>query len=434
MKRLVLLLCALVSLLSCHDDEKDDPQPEQKTVRSVLIYMAGENNLTENNHGVRFLSYDLTEIVEGSKMMTDNQRLFVFVDSLNDKYKTGTPVILEVKGGEAKVVHRYENDFYSSDPSSFRKIVQYVQTNAPAESYGLVLWGHASGWVVSRDSIAGSRVATRAYGQDDGTDHTGGSLKWMNITQMARALEGLPKLEYIFADCCNMMCAEVGYELRNATNYLIGSPAEIPGEGAPYKKIVPILYKNGSELYKGIIDTYYNHYIDEYRTDDELAGYSVPLSVIDTKYIGELAQTTHDVLEAFADGYPSYPESPSLRGHVFYCWYYDSPVMYDMRAFIKRNTPETVFNIWDRSFKKAVPYYRMSMQWMTIYNDLYYSFNYFTDEESDNGCVSMFIPMNDFNYYSGTFSYIKTFNNFGWNRVVDWSRFGWSSKSTYVRR
>ena len=49
----------------------------------------------------------------------------------------------------------------------------------------------------------------------------------MNITQMARAMKGLPKLDYIFADCCNMMCAEVAYELKDATRYLIGSPAEI---------------------------------------------------------------------------------------------------------------------------------------------------------------------------------------------------------------
>ena len=231
-----------------------------------------------------------------------------------------------------------------------------------------------------------------------------------------------------------MMCAEVGYELRNVTNYLIGSPAEIPGDGAPYTKIVPLLYKNGSELYRGIIDTYYDHYLEEYQTDRELDGCSVPLSVIDMKYISELAQATHDVLETFADGYPNHPESPSLEGHVFYVCYDHSPIMYDMRAFIKRNTSQSVFNTWDRSFKKAVPYYRMSKEWMTIYKDLYYAFTEFTDEVSDDGCVSMFIPMNDFNYYFGTFSYLKTFNNFGWNRVVDWSRFGWSSESTYVRR
>jgi hypothetical protein len=229
-----------------------------------------------------------------------------------------------------------------------------------------------------------------------------------------------------------MMCAEVGYELRNVTNYLIGSPAEIPGDGAPYEDIVPILYKSGSALYKGIIDSYYDYYIEDYQTDYELKDYSVPLSVIDTKYIEQLAQATHDVLEKFTGGYPLYPKYPNLKGNVFY-WYYDAPIMYDMRAFIKKNTSSEDFSQWEQAYKQAVPYYRMSMEWMTIYNSLYYSFSSFDSDITANGCVSMFIPQNNYNYYNGTFRYMKTFNNFGWNRVIDWSRFGWSSGSTYVR-
>lgn len=429
MRKFVLLLCALAGLAACHDDEDDSPQ-DVKTARTVLVYMAGENNLTVTSNGDRYLCVDLAEIIEGSKSLAENQRLFVFVDSLSEKGKNSTPVIMEVKGGKTTIMHQFESDFYSCDPARFREIVQYVESTAPAESYGLVLWGHASGWSVSTDTIAGSRT-TRAYGQDNGTDH-GGSLKWMNITQMARALEGLPKFDFIFADCCNMICAEVGYELRNVTDYLIGSPAEIPGDGAPYDQLAPIFYKSGSQLYKGIIDTYYDYYVKAYKGHKDLDGFSVPLSVIDTKYMAELAQATGDVLSKFEGGYPSYPESPDLKGRVYY-WYMESPIMYDMRSFIKHNTTVADFQTWDNVFKKAVPYYRMSMVWMTIYDNLYYSFSSFTDNDDDCGCASMFIPVNDWNYYSGTFRYIRTFNNFGWNRALDWSRFGWSASSTYVR-
>ena len=431
MKRIALFLCALACLAACHDDNNENPTPEQKAARTVLVYMAGENNLT-NAHGTRFLRNDLLEIIEGSKTMTSNQRLLVFIDSLNSTDKTGKPVLMEVHGGDTIVRHRFDSEFYSSDPAYFRQIMQWVQTNAPANDYGLVLWGHASGWAVSKDSIAGSRAVTRAYGQDNGSDQTGGSLKWMNITQMARALEGLPKMEFIFADCCNMMCAEVGYELRNATNYLIGSPAEIPGDGAPYQLLVPYFFRSGSNLYKAIIDTYYDYYLDDYQTDYELKGYSVPLAVIDTKYIGQLAEATHDVLGKFTGGYPLYPLSPSLNGLVYY-WYYEAPIMYDMRSFVKSNTSGDDFMKWDEAYKQAVPYHRMSMEWMTIYNELYYAFKNFSGDESSNGCVSMFIPQNNYNYYNGTFRFNKTFNNFGWNRAVDWGRFGWTSSSTYVR-
>lgn len=432
MKRFVLFLCALACLSACHDNDDDSPSPAQKVSRSVLVYMAAENNLTASQ-GIRFMRNDLSEIIEGSKLMTDDQRLFVFIDSMNSSNtKNGTPVLLEVHGGETTVAQSYDCEFYSCDPAKFKEVVQWVQTNAPANDYGLVLWGHSCGWVVSNDSIAGSRSVTRAYGQDNGVDGDTYGLKWMNITQMAHALEGLQKLEFIFADCCNMMCAEVGYELRKSTNYLIGSPAEIPGNGAPYDKILPYLYKSSSTMYKGIIDNYYEYYIQEFQKDIELKGYSLPMSVIDTKYISQLAEATHDVLVKFTDGYPMYPLAPNLYGNVFY-WYYDTPIMYDMRAFIKHNTSSEDFNEWDQVFKQAVPYHRMSMMWMTIYTYLDYAFKDFTGEESENGCVSMFIPRNNQYYYNSEFNYIKTFNNFGWNRVVDWSRFGWSAESTYVR-
>ena len=158
----------------------------------------------------------------------------------------------------------------------------------------------------------------------------------MNITQMAKALEGLTPFKYIFVDCCNMVSAETGYELRNATEYLIGSPAEIPGWGAPYDKIMPSLFKNGSDMYRGIVDAY-----------------------------------------------------------------------------------------WKQTFDLAVPYWRMSFKWLTASINLYYKdFDQF-DTKADGGCVSMFIPQNHTSYTSGNFAFNKKSNNFGWNRIINWSRFGW---------
>lgn len=398
----------LMCLTACHDDDDNGGKTDsQTTSRTVLIYMSGENNLA--SYG--FLHDDLQEIIKGSRYLADDQRLFVFIDSLNGK-NARNPYIMEVHGGEAALVYEFDNDFYASDPTRFKAILQMVFSTARADSYGLVLWGHASGWAVSSDTIATAREATRAYGQD-GT-------KWMNITQMAKALEGLPKLEFIFADCCNMMCAEVGYELRNATNYLIGSPAEIPGDGAPYHLIIPQLYQSDSEqMYRDVIDTYFEYYGNAY--------YSVPLSVIDTRYIDQLARATGAVLDEFTDGYPQYPAYPDLTADsIAYYWHYDVPIMYDMRAFIKTHVNDDVFQQWDKVYQQAVPYYRMSMEWMTIYTPLDYAFNTFSQDISRYGCVSMFIPMNTSTYFNGSFHYNKTFNYYGWNRLIDWSRFGWN--------
>ena len=413
-------------LSACSKDDSSDNKTTTKASRAVMIYMAGENSLTEYR-GLRYLQNDLTEMVEGSKYLADDQRVFVFVDSLgtNSKYK-GTPYIIEVHGGKTISQKVYDKDFYSGDPDRFRDVVSWMTSNIKADGYGLVLWGHATGWKIEESTRAGS--SRRGYGWDTNEDVGPEDDRWMNITDMATELGKLPKLDFIFADCCNMVNAENAYELRNVTNYLIGSPAEIPGNGAPYDMILPLLFKNGSELYKSIIDTYYDYYLEAYK-GTHLSGYSVPLAAVDTKNMSQLATATHDVLDKFTGGYPQYPDSPDMTGIAFYDGY-DEAVFYDMRAFIKRNTTAEVFQTWDQAFNQAVPYYRMSMKWMTIYNGAPYynlerAMNSFDQDQTQYGCMSMFIPMNLSAYNGGYYAYNLQASEFAWNRVMDWSRFGW---------
>jgi len=418
MKYVLSFISAMLLFTACSKDDDVPAFERTKATRAVLIYMAAENNLTYNN-GIRFMKNDLEEIVEGSKLLSDNQRVILFVDSMatNRDYK-GTPYIAEVHGGKTYTRKTYDSDFYSSDPARLREMVSWMTTNIEADSYALVLWGHASGWLVTPDTIASANAGRRAYGLDENEDVSGGD-KWMNITQMAKALEGLPKMDFIFADCCNMMCAEVGYELRNATNYLIGSPAEIPGPGAPYELVMPYFFKNGSEMYRGIIDTYYDYYTDLFE-DTELDGYSVPLSVIDTKYMEQLAQQTKSILTTFV---PQYPQELYLEGIPFY-WYTSEPILYDMRAFLRRHVDNKDLDAWEKVYNLAVPYYRMSGVWMTILEE-YYEIWFYPKMADECGCVSMFIPQDLTAYTSGEFCFNKTSTNFAWNRIIDWSQYGW---------
>jgi len=435
MKYLLTLMSVLLMFAACNKDDDNKPNEPDftkvKAKRAIMIYMAGENNMTVYS-GFRALQEDIAEMVEGSKSLADNQRVFLFVDSLCDnKEMKETPYIAEVHGGKVYSRKTFDTDFYSCDPNRFKEVISWMTENIEADGYGLVLWGHASGWLVSKDTIA----SNRAYGMDSGKDIGQSKDLWMNITQMAQALKGLPKMDFIFADCCNMMSAEVGYELRNATDYLIGSPSEIPGPGAPYDLLIPSFFYNGSNLYRNIIDTYYNYYTKAYNetTDGSLnylKGYSLPMAVIETQYMEQLAQKTHEVIATFAT---NYPEAVNVNGIPYYL-HYDSPSMYDMKAVITKQAQaydstvksvyEPIYNDWLQAFKQAVPYSRMSMRWMSIYYDQMYSYNFF-DQNADCGCVSMFVPQNLSNYFSGDFQYNKTANHFGWNRIVDWSRYGW---------
>ena len=416
MKQILFVICCTVVLLTACKKDEDNKIPTIAE-RTVMVYMSGDNSLSP------VVSEDIQEMLQGASGIPLNCNLVAFIDRSISSEK---PFIARItKEAKLDTLYKYTNDFYASDPEKFSEVLQQITQLCPAKEYGLVLWGHASGWVVESDTIA----QKRAYGVDNN--------KWMNITQMARALEGLkeqnvlPKLKFIFADCCNMICAENGYELRDVTDYLIGSPAEIPGYGAPYQLVVPHLFNSGSALYKGIIDTYYDYYADyshlnyseksswPYMED----GFSVPLAVIDTKYIGELAYRTHDMLERATGGYPQYPNSPDMTGIAFY-WYGDVPMMYDMRAVMERLLSEADFNLWEETYQLAVPYYRMSMKWMTIWGSLARAFDTF-DSNLKYGCISMFIPQQNSYYSYGNMAYNKTSINFGWNQVMDWKRFGW---------
>ena len=85
-------------MTACSHDDESDPVTDKKATRAVMIYMAGENNLTEYQ-GVKYLSKDLDEIVKGSMSLSDTQRLFVFVDSLNSSkaVKKGNDLVLVIR-------------------------------------------------------------------------------------------------------------------------------------------------------------------------------------------------------------------------------------------------------------------------------------------------------------------------------------------------
>jgi hypothetical protein len=423
-RKAVTVMLAVVAMTGfsscCGDDDEPLPWTREKAERTVMVYMAAENNLSTLN----FLRGDLRELIEGSRQLTDKQRLLVFIDSMGNSKQMGFPRIIELHGGKAYTVKQYEEDFYSCDPTRFHEILKTMTHAAEAESYGLVLWGHASGWIVSEDTLATDAArARRAYGQDWGTDGNQGGEKWMNITQMARALEGLPHLDYILADCCNMQCVEVAYELRHATDYLIGSPAEIPGTGAPYQRMVPRLFQANETFYKDIIDTYYDYYKEVYLYDSSLSGYSVPLSVIDTRQLDSLLSATHDILPSFV---PSYPQSLGLMetNFAFYL-YVETPLMYDMHAMMRYYTTGDAYSKWADAFNKAVPYRRMSKKWDSMPWGQKNAFPSFTMDEAAHGCVSMFVPLNTQYYNAGTNRMNQTFRQYAWHRELNWERFGW---------
>ena len=401
MKKLLLTLCCLAGLTACHHHDDEAPEAKTQAERTVIVYMAGENNLTDA------VWDDLKEMKEGSRLIGNNH-LVVFVDRSSQRE---LPWMACLKNGQIadsvsiSDVGIGNTDIYSSDPQVMEQIFRYAVNNYPAsEDYGLVLWGHSSGWLV-QDSIPN----TRAFGIDNGRNDTSMSGYWINIPTLATVIaNSLPHLKFIFADCCNFMCLESLYELRHAADYIIGSPAEIPYDGAPYERVVPALFEKTA---------FATSVVEEYQKDNP--NY-LPLSVVKTSEMEIVAQATRIVLQSMNhDATDSYPD---MTGLIYY--YYmggtkdfqpENRIFFDAGDYIRTHASAADYQQWKQALDKAVVEKVMATQWQTdkLWKDFYSDFN--VTEESYHG-VSIYVPQDPHLGYNS--SYRRDVEKFQWYHVV----------------
>lgn len=432
--RFIFVFSILAAFTSCHDN---DNTPEQKEAqRTVLIYVSAENNLGSNG----YFSSDFSEILRGTQGIT-NDNLLVFIDEAGASQR---PYIVKISSEGKKIVYTFDEDFYASDPDRMKTVMQWTVSHYPAKSYGLCFWGHATGMLTYNDTISTTTpkqapTATgmhKAYGVDTGADHKGNGSRWINIPTLAKVIESsMPKLDFIFFDCCCMQTVETGYELRNATDYIIASPAEIPGDGAPYDLIVPLLFAPKDQVGRAIVDTYVNYYETEYKNTNVVG---LPMSVVRTDAFENLAYATREALLSFA---PNYPEGIDTQGAIYY--FRDqsynhavTPIMYDLRDVMHKNLTPEAFATWDEAYHEAVPYSRMPTDyreldgkyndWMTDTNAINIDFSSFHITKEGYGGISMFFPKNEYNNHGPKIANQNTaIYNYQWTKLIDWHTMGW---------
>ena len=413
MKKLLISLFTISALVACHKDNADNDNDKIKADRTVLIYVSGENSLYD------FIDEELGEMATGTMTIGDNN-LLVYVDRGSS---SEIPWLARIKEGEISDsvsiadMSISTKDEYASDPKVMEAVIRYAFNKFPSKNsdYGLVLWGHASGWLI-QDSIPANYMARKkAYGVDNGSNTSSDTGKWLNIPMMAKMLSKLPHLTFIFADCCNFMCLESAYELRNVTDYIIGSPAEIPGVGAPYNTVVPAMFEK-TTFHTSIVDRYYAQHD---------GGYDVPLSVIKTSEMDNMASATRSILLATRDKFGD--DYPDMQGIIHYynpSWSFrpENSVFYDADNFFLKYASEADYAPWKQALDHVVIYKKKATEWMT---NRRWSTHYadFTVTDENYGGVSMFIPQSPFN---GDYSeYNKNIKKMAWYYAAGYSDIGW---------
>ena len=411
MKHLFAIITTILLFTACQKDEEAAPYNPVKDVKhTVLVYMPSENNLSS------YVQSDINEMIKGRQLVGDDCDLLIFVDRAS---KTEMPFIARINNSYEQPVdtlYKYPSDFYSSEPAKFQEVLQRMISFSPkSQDYGLVLWGHANGWILEND---GTNVIRRAYGVDNGNNEATSQVKeparWLNIPDMATSFKQVGKhWRFLFFDCCNMQNAEVAYELRSTTDYIIASPAEITGEGAPYDKLAADFFIEDTE--QMAIKTC----ADYYAQLDYVGGH-LPISVVKTSQMQALADATKNILPEIQ----AWLQTSNPTQGIIYYYNYDSAykperekIMYDMNDMIRAalaDAPEK-FDAWKKALTNAVIYAEMSTRWHA--NSV--NFNDFTVTEEKYGGISMFFPLAK--YANASHDYNNDIKKLAWYQAVGWN-------------
>ncbi|MDL2278158.1 clostripain-related cysteine peptidase [Parabacteroides sp. OttesenSCG-928-G07] len=275
------LLLAAVVLTSCQQDNDIEVPADEPPGRVLLVYMGGDNNLSAE-------VYEKTEAIRQGWRNAYDGELFIYTDPGD-----APPKLYRVQGegdvAELVVVRSYPEE-NSASSAVFSRVISEVVHENPAKSYGLLVFSHASGWLPQQTLIGPRSIII------DGKEE-------MNLADMAAAIpDGL--FDFIVFEACFMAGIEVAYELKEKTDYIVASSAEIvsPGFTPVYGKVMEHLFKPKPDL-RGVIETVYRHYNSQ-------AGYrqSATFSVIHTPALDALGRwiRERDVLSSLTQPIDSY--------------------------------------------------------------------------------------------------------------------------------
>lgn len=377
-KIFALFATLLVLHGACHSD---NDEPVISTTRTVFMYLIADNNISDDLYG------NIASVEQGLKAAVGPGTFIVYWDGPASIAEFPVPTLfkyeVDSKGNVSqRVVIKTYNEQNSSDPSVMLDVFQDVQRLAPAESYGLIFGSHATGWLPI------NLAKSRSLGDDNGAK--------INIPELANVLARTSiHFDFILMDACLMSQVEVAYELRNAADYLILSPAEVLSKGFPYSDITKYLLDSNNKeasmvnVAKGFLEYYKNSW--------------GTIAVIKSSEMNRLAEITRSVL---------YTHRASLENvDVAKLQDYARDNMQgstlDFRDFIDNLTDHNVPHELDEQLGKTIIYkdaVGVSLGVLVLNPERY----------SGIGC---YIPQSGYSNWNNYFKNLQWYSAAGWNEI-----------------
>lgn len=214
----------LVSLLvSCAKDGVAQDSPRRQV---LLVYLGGDNDLGGE-------AREKLEALRNGWSGDARQRIVIYIDRAGAGSELFEVATANTGGNTLRAVGDY-GDENSASAAVFARVITDVRRLYPADSYRLLVFSHATGWLppgAFDDPYGFGRNTGNGKGQIPSSRaviRDGDS--WMELTDFAAAIpDGL--FDCIVFETCFMAGVEVAYELRHKAPWILASSAEIVAPG-----------------------------------------------------------------------------------------------------------------------------------------------------------------------------------------------------------
>ena len=347
--RVALFLFFVAILFSCSKDPKVDPVVAPKG-RTILVYVALDNNLYGEMEGVH------ASLMEGYENLENEGSLLLFADTKGDKY----PQLIKIEKHKGVVVSdtllAYQNE-NSASPELLRRVIADTKLIAPAKSYGLMLFSHATGWLPAKAFQNPARWGAAVADNQPPVLHSifEDSGREMEFADFVEAIpDGM--FDFIASEMCFMSSVETAYALRNKTKYLLAAATEVlsPGFEPIYRTSLGLLYKTKPDL-EGFAQEFFD-YFDQVKGRPFIR--SATISIVKTSEMQALADFTREV-------------APSLtQDQIDKVQVYDRNgrpnVFFDFRDYIAQVATDAQMKELDELLDKAVVFKRSTPKLFNI--------------------------------------------------------------------
>lgn len=347
---LAALLTVAVLSFSCESEHGNGRNSDYKHV--LVIYSAGFNSLSS------YLRDDIEDLKKGYLPSAKSDDALLIISKLpthsNNYSQQTAPCLIQLtkgkKDGTAVCDTLYSLPVGSSlaKKESLHEFLLYIKDKFPAESYGMVVSSHATGWLPegyfsnpeqfdnkkSGYFRAGEKSvnlplyveeiqepglpAVKTIGQEvvviDGTQYT----NEIEIEDFAAAIP--MHLDYILFDACLMGGVEVAYSLRNVCNFAGFSPTEVLADGYDYLTLTQRLLCDKPQP-MSVCSDFFKHYDEQTEESNRCATVSYVDCTKMQALTGVCKELFNKYTEAIAGVNPSRVQAYFYKNNRH--WHYD---------------------------------------------------------------------------------------------------------------